>query len=231
MKQHLKGLARAAVTLSVAAGALVASASTANAALMVTMTDTTGPGAPYVASTAGNFLFVGPAQIVGDFLVGAQTSLANVPGGTAGLLNSTNLVVTNQSATTQTLTIDVVASGFTLPAGPRLSLIGSASQSNVEAAPGTVAHVGSVFDAGGLATSSCVLTANALSDNCDGATSLFVRTDATYNLRSLLTFTLAAGDSINVTSNVIVRQVPEPATMALLGLGLLGTGFVRRRRQ
>jgi len=48
-------------------------------------------------------------------------------------------------------------------------------------------------------------------------------------------FTIAGGATVVNRGQTIIKEVaadvPEPATMGLLGLSLLGAGIVRRRRQ
>ena len=40
-----------------------------------------------------------------------------------------------------------------------------------------------------------------------------------------------SGKGLLITGVTLTSPVPEPGTLALLGIGLLGVGFARRRRE
>ena len=51
-----------------------------------------------------------------------------------------------------------------------------------------------------------------------------------YNVSASHTFDIAFYDDQFYISKIDVRAVPEPATLALMGIGLIGLGFSRRKR-
>ena len=54
---------------------------------------------------------------------------------------------------------------------------------------------------------------------------------APYSMTELLHITLAAGDDITFSNSEKLTSTPEPASLAVLGVGLLGLGFVASRKR
>jgi hypothetical protein len=217
-------------SLALAAVAAVTMTASAQAAPMMQLNieDVGAAAFQNVGPVAGNV--VNFSGTVGGFFIALTAGVSNSPGtGELGTLNITNLSVTNNGAATGTLRLTFLGSGFTLPTGPKLTLSSSASLSTTDTTfLGTVAHYGTVSDLGGSTQNSCSMNIDA-DESCSAVPAGFTRTGGDYNLTSYTEIVLGAGKTVNTTGSV--RVVPEPASMTLVGLSMLGAAFVARRRR
>ncbi len=204
-----------------AACAIGLCAAPAQATLMLTLNDGAGHtrtivdgGAGDMNSAAGVIFFFGSVGTwIGDWTI--TTGVSNSPGDSVAILglNVSNLV----SRGAGNMTITLTDNGFTSPSGPGL---------------GAITQVGGV--AGGNISFTSLLNGSSVSSFGTGAGSFSgtngagVDTTGGFSLTqtAVITHTGAGNSSFN-----IITTVPEPATLGLLGLRLLGLGFIRRNRK
>ena len=161
----------------------------------------------------------------------ARRRVSNAPGAGQATLNITSLSVTNNGATTGDFSIDLVGTGFTLPAGPLMSLADSGSYTAISGIHGTGQTLTQDGYADADGSGGSTFTTNPVSCTADitGVLPLgciapsinWTRSGATFSLRDILTLHLNAGQTINATSDLAASAVPEPASLLLLGSGLV----------
>lgn len=246
--------------VAIAAAMLMGVASAANAFAVLTMRDVStatvktcntftlvgcGSGSGFTVISPN---FVNFSGSIGAFDVASTQGLNNAPGTTVATSNTTSLTVNRNDVASgiKTLVVDFISFDFFNPTGIWKTMQGSASttapasffNSTTESII-TDFRVDSNNGFGGFAfgptvSGAACSMATALSNNCNSA--LIVWNDpalgvAGFSTRTQQAFRIEASSIINTTSSLVIRNVPEPMTLSMVGAALLGLGFASRRRR
>ena len=189
---------------------------------------------------------------------GSNSPGISIPVGGFSQLTSANLSVTNTNGSTATLFVRIVDTGFDTPTAPPDVLFNSFVSGNVTNSVGDIASNafesravidpsnGQYLDPSNLSTlASSLISPGLQTPNVNVAGSFMndmtILTGALmptnpldgYSVTQLFKVTLGASSQIAFQGNVTLVSVPEPASLAMVGVGLIGIPGVlalRRRR-
>ena len=248
------------IRTALAAAALVGVGSAAQAGLLVTLRDNTGVvitstcdttaavsgtncSTGWTINSLDKATFIG---MVGNFSFADTVFQSNAPGsaGPLGTFGSTTNLNIFTNAANQQLTVDMIATGFTLPTGPIKNLSGTSSQSDytnpVAGANQSYNwsilndNLSSNFITPGvtLGSAGCGPVPLLVTAGGCAASTMVSGIGANFSLRNFATYNVvAANDTWQGSSTVRVMMVPEPASTALVGAALVALAVVSRRRK
>lgn len=216
-----RALLTAAATVAVSLGA----AQPGHATLMLEISDGTTTQA---LSDLGNTGIITFDSAIGAFSTNVTTAISKPIIGSAQQpdLDLNSVDVTNRASNGGTLTIQVTDTDFLGGSGIAtfLNTIGG-TQSAGTLGVNTYLDCGNTpFGQGTLLTSQ-----NFSTTPFSGGASTFVNgCNGSYSLTQVLTLTMPGGAHVSFDSDL---ALPEPATLALFGAGLIGIGISARRRR
>ncbi len=164
----------------------------------------------------------------------------------SSILQGLQLAFRNNTGSTQTMTIEVTEVGFTVPQGSNINLLNELSGTLTNAAVGNSITFSSYADnTNGWGTTSgpgvtqsgpatyvaaASTPLNPLQSFAEPTNTSVFATNGSYSLTDVLTITLAGGASANISDTTQTSAAPEPASVAMLGMGGAGLLLVRRRK-
>ncbi len=182
--------------------------------------------------SANNISFSG---MIGNHMVSTTSGTGNSPGNNVfAILDTSTTSVTRQTAGAGSLQINMTGFGYTNPASLIKTFEGSASATSGLFSPGDNVRSDFWVDPNGAGASvnnlNCTVNVGVTLFGCNAGSLVWNDNGGSFSIRSLQTYNVAVGGSVNVTSFGIVKnKIPEPATLSLVGLALLGAGFAGRR--
>lgn len=223
--------------LTATALAAVAYAAPASATLML---DESINGGGFTNLCSGNpacgpgLIFTDPAGNKFTFL-GATSNAPGTPLHADVLQATVDMI--NTSGATQSIVLRVSDTGYTAPTGPT-SLINNISGTVITGGAANLFSSVACVDgsdaqnacAAGISTTIIAADITAPGSGSNSNTVGIASLAAPFSLTQTLAITLVPGAEINFSASADLVPASEPATLALLGLGVLGTGLVARRR-
>jgi hypothetical protein len=210
--------------------------------IWVSTTGTPGPAnkQPVVAIPGGVVL----DSTIPGWNLGVLSTGSNSPGTMAlSFLNGASLSVSRTGAGTGTIYITLGDAGFTKPTAPPgyiqvdSSVGGSVTVPNNADALVLQSYIDPANGQNGLTgftpgSQTPGITGTPVQSFSNSILSTIGHLTTTYSVTEFLKITLGAGSAFNFSSGTTVSLVPEPSSMAIAGLGMLGMiGYgIRRRR-
>jgi len=180
---------------------------------------------------------------VTGFGIAVSIAASNSPGtSTAGLLQISSLDIENQTGGTGVLTITVSDTNYTLPGAGIASMLldsdigGTFAQGS---AVGNTVSFRSFADPANVQPAAAVSTpaliflkaTSSTTEAFSGSNTVpWTRGAGAYSLANQAVITLTAGGQVNISGTTTATLVPEPASLAAIGLAGTALAMGRRRR-